>query len=120
MLPPSQVRPALSHALRYSSATALRCSSLIVCRARVTVGPSFSFPFGIRTAADVAGQSGPRGGRGVTPELRRVLEEAFPGEEARYFAPCPSAAARPRRTAARRGVLGRHPAHLRAVRRGAA
>src|SRR4051794_9184252 len=87
MLPPSEVVPALSHALRYSSATDLRCSSVIVCRARVTVGSSFSFPFGIRIAADTAGQSGPRGGRGVTPELRRVLEDAFPGEEARYFAP---------------------------------
>jgi hypothetical protein len=43
MLSPAEVTPPLSNAFRYSSATDLRCSSVIVCRVRVI---ALSFPLG--------------------------------------------------------------------------
>src|ERR1051325_2940766 len=51
MLPPLDVTPALSNALRYSSATDLRCSSVIVSFETATVGYPLSTALDIRRHA---------------------------------------------------------------------
>src|SRR5437899_1776981 len=48
MLPPVDVLPPLSNALRYSSATDLRCSSVIVPRVTVTRSSSLTTPLDFR------------------------------------------------------------------------
>src|SRR4051812_6114895 len=61
MLPPVLVTPALSKALRYSSATDLRCSSVMVCVA-TAIGGTLS------GRGDEGGLLGVRRGRGAVGE----------------------------------------------------
>src|SRR5947209_4307732 len=65
MLPPVDVIPALSSALRYSRATDLRCSSVIVCVATAMVGG----PFLLQSASAV--DAGHEGGEVVGGEKGR-------------------------------------------------
>src|SRR5260370_34163731 len=71
MLPPVDVIPALSSALRYSRATDLRCSSVMVCLATAMVGAplllqsAFAVDAGHERGEVVGGQKGRRWG--LTP-----------------------------------------------------
>src|SRR5437867_475070 len=69
MLPPVDVIPALSSALRYSRATDLRCSSVMVCLATAMVGvplllqSAFAVDAGHERGEVVGGEKGRRWGR---------------------------------------------------------
>src|SRR4051812_38115253 len=76
MLPPVDVVPPLSNALRYSTATDLRCSSVIVCVATAMVGAplllrsAFAVDAGHERGEVVGGEKGRRWGG---PQLNRPL-----------------------------------------------
>src|SRR3954462_6199931 len=62
MLSPVEVTPPLSNALRYSSATDLRCSSVIVCVLTATAAPFARCPSRRRAGPPPPGAGGrPRG-----------------------------------------------------------
>src|SRR4051812_23909349 len=72
MLPPVGVVPPLSRALRYSRATDLRCSSVIVCVATAMVGLlCWLQRVRARVASAFAVDSGHEGGEVVGGEKRR-------------------------------------------------
>src|SRR5580765_7712465 len=74
MLPPLEVTPALSNALRYSSATDLRCSSVIVSFETATTRPSLSTALDIgRHGAQLRVESEPLA---VAPAAERADERA--------------------------------------------
>src|SRR5260370_42408767 len=80
MLPPVDVIPALSSALRYSRATDLRCSSVMVCLATAMVGAplllrsAFAVGAGHERGEVVGGQKGRRWGRTPVEQALGALE----------------------------------------------
>src|SRR5262249_12592020 len=86
MLVPDEVTPRLSKAFRYSKATDLRCSSVIVCFVRAITrsseecGSCFSPPIGRKSeAADsVPGQQRHYGRRGLLFQSLDRPETCFP------------------------------------------
>src|SRR5260370_13804892 len=86
MLPPVDVIPALSSALRYSRATDLRCSSVMVCVATAMVGAplllqsAFAVDAGHERVEVVGGEKGRRWGRTPAEQALGSLK-SLPGPQ---------------------------------------
>src|SRR3954452_15773156 len=70
MLPPDDVTPALSNALRYSRATDLRCSSVMTCVERAMCAPVE----GVDGQTAAAGTAGPRTGSSCAARAARCAK----------------------------------------------